>query len=128
VRNLLGAPPVIGTTQGNLLAIKEGVNQAIKARNEGSGREIGINPDDVKILRQSADLNVDPVSCFLLGDAIFHRLIPAHMYDEGDIEYGAETGGDEGMFLACVSFVTWPHRLFGSQAFARGIEVSGTCR
>jgi len=108
VRNLVGAPPVTETPYDILLTVKERVHQRIQSRMRDKEQGNDINPDDVKILRQSADVDVDPVSCFLLGDAIFRHLIPAHMYDEGDIEYSVEAAaGDEGMFwvVSCTSAV-----------------------
>jgi hypothetical protein len=96
VRKLVGAPPALFIPHDVLLAVKERVLQGISDRKSGTEQAISIDPKDVRILRKSADSSVDTVSSFLLGAAILHGLIPAHMYDHGNADEDIEPH-DEGM-------------------------------
>lgn len=100
VRELVPASPAIFIPHNTLYAIKERVLEGIKGKKEGTTQLLPIVPDDVRILRQSADLGIDPVSSYLLGAAILCGLIPAHLYDQVVDEYTSIEPHPEGMVPA----------------------------
>lgn len=131
VRELLPASPPTLPPHDILHAIKERVLQGIKDKKEGSKQESQtINSDDVRTLRQSADLSIDPVSSYLLGTAILYGLIPVHMYDQVDDEYAFIEPNPEGMETSYISRTfAASHLQFYSQAHARSIEIfANRCR
>lgn len=91
VRELVQAPPAPVTPHDVLVVVKERVLRGIRCKKEGIAQVSAIDPDDVRILRQSADLSIDPISSFLLGTAILHGLMDP-MYDQGDIEDSSNEG------------------------------------
>jgi hypothetical protein len=98
VRESVHLPPTttVSVPQNVMHAIKTRVSEAIKNEKGGNKEATGIDPHDARILRQSADLNVDPVSSFLLGAAILYGLIPLHVYDQGDPGYASIEPDPEG--------------------------------
>jgi hypothetical protein len=88
VRELVQAPSAPVAPHDVLVAIKERVSRGIRCKKEGNAQVSVIDPEDVRILRQSADLSIDPISSFLLGTAKLYDLIPEPTYDQGDIDEG----------------------------------------
>ena len=86
VRDLVPGSSATVVPHGILYAIKERVLEQIGYKKVGKKHE-PITPDDARMLRQSADLSIDPVSSYLLGAAILYGLIPMHEQD--DVEYAS---------------------------------------
>ena len=87
VRDLVPGSPAAVVPHSTLYVIKERVLEEIRYKKEGKKHESIIIPDEARTLRQSADLNVDPVSSYLLGAAILYGLIPMH--DQDNVEYAS---------------------------------------
>ena len=128
VRELVPASPAIVAPHNVLHAVKEQVLEGIKGKKEGTTQMPAIVPDEVRMLRQSADLSIDPVSSYLLGAAILCGLIPAHMYDQVVDEYASIEPHPEGTgssYVSSTSVVS--HFQSVSQADTRSIDISTNC-
>ena len=71
VRDLVPGSPATVVPHSILYVIKERVLEQIRYKKEGKNHE-SIIPDEARMLRQSADLSVDPISSYLLGAAILY--------------------------------------------------------